>query len=169
MFTSSFLSVGREVLSGKFWIGDVAVWTIHFVGISLNSWQTRSKIWFFFLFFFFLRTNLNIPSKSSLYLFIAWYCAAFSDAIGLIDSKFFAFRENFDDIFLEPWSFSLLQGDTIINSKTIDWKIVFRNIWVFKIEIFDRIWFLWILRKKEVSSKSSSLFHLLLIILHKFQ
>ena len=156
------------MLSAKLRISNITVWTIHFVGISLNSRQTRSKVWFPFLFFFCLCINLNISSKASFYLFIVLNCCLFWDAICMINTKFFGFRKDFDDVFLESCSFGLFKGDTIINSKTIDWKIVFRNIWVFEIKIFDRIWFVWILRKEEVSSKSVTFFYFLLIIFYKF-
>ena len=65
MRTSSFLSIRRKMLSRKFRIGDITVWTIHFISKPLNYWlylafAHRSGGVSFFLFF---RRNFNIRSK----------------------------------------------------------------------------------------------------------
>lgn len=158
------------MLSCEFRISDITVWTIHFVGESLNDRFSSAFVLCggrisFFLFF---RGDLNIASKARRNLF-AILSFRFSHEVSLIDSELLRFGKDFDDIFFQSAEFLLFQGQTVKNSIALKRKITLRDIRLLKVKIFNRVLLFRILRKEEIPCETSAFFYFLLIVFYKFQ
>lgn len=157
------------MLSREFRVSNITIWTVHFVRESLNdsfnpSFALRARRISFFLFF---RRDLNITSKARRNLF-AILSFSFSHEVSLIDSELLRFGQDFDDIFFQSTEFLLFQGQTIKDSIALKREITLRNVWFFKVKIFNRVLFFRILRKEKISRETSAFFYFLLIVFYKF-
>jgi len=114
--TCALDTVGREVLRGKLWIGDVTVRTEDLIGISCDSLTTVIDI----------LTNLHTCS-------VIYVCSLQA----LIDSELGSLVEELDDIFTHTIMIFFVDRNTIKDPVHLDREELIRDGRTLKVEILD--------------------------------